>query len=56
MVHAVGGYAIDGQNDVSDTHLGSGCFASIGELQRRQHYFYLQPETSTGHVTCVSEI
>lgn len=41
VVHAVGGNAVDGQNHVADAHLSSGCFASIGELQRRQHHFHL---------------
>lgn len=33
VVHAVGGNAIDGENDVSDAHLGFGRLASIGQLQ-----------------------
>lgn len=34
MIHAIRGNAINRQNDVSDTHLGSGRLASISELQR----------------------
>lgn len=34
MIHAIRGNTINRQNDVSDTHLGSGRLASIGELQR----------------------
>lgn len=33
VIHAVRGNAINGQNDVSNTHLGFGCLASISELQ-----------------------
>lgn len=33
MIHAFCGGAINGQNDVSNAHLGSGCLATVSELQ-----------------------
>ncbi|TNN81244.1 hypothetical protein EYF80_008578 [Liparis tanakae] len=33
VIRAICGNAIDGQNDVSNAHLGSGCFASIDQQQ-----------------------
>lgn len=33
VIHALCGNAINGQNDVSNIHLGLGCLASISELQ-----------------------
>lgn len=44
MVHAVGGNAVDGQDDVPDAHLGSGRFASVGELQRTSTLFSPAPQ------------
>ncbi len=34
VIHAVCGNAINGQDDVSNTHLGFGCLSPIVELQK----------------------
>ena len=40
VVHAVCGNAVNGQDDVSNTYLGFGCFASISELKRHPIKYY----------------
>lgn len=36
VVHALRGDAVNGQNDVADVHLGSGCLPAVRQLSERR--------------------